>query len=133
MEPRLAYSLEREQIDGSLSFDTDDYIVEARWREEPVSREDADVFAAKVRRKGKNALGLFVSIAGFTKPALDEYSESTPFICMDGSDVYLALDRRVRLDDMIKSKKRHANETGNCYLPASSITANSPIGASNGG
>lgn len=34
MEPRMAYSVEHEQIDGSLSFDTDDYIVEARWRKE---------------------------------------------------------------------------------------------------
>src|SRR3954453_16603575 len=50
MEPRLAYELEREQIDGSLTFDTDDYIVEARWRNEPVSRADADAFAAKVHR-----------------------------------------------------------------------------------
>ena len=25
------------------------------------------------------------------------------------------------LDDLIKAKKRHANETGNCFLPASSI------------
>lgn len=31
MEPRLSYNLPYEQIDGSLSFDTDDYIVEARW------------------------------------------------------------------------------------------------------
>jgi Restriction endonuclease len=121
LEPRLAYNLEREQIDGSLSFDTDDYIVEARWREEPVDRGDVDIFAAKVRRKGKNAVGLFVSVSGFTKPALDQYQEATPFIVMDGTDLYLALDQRVRLDDLIKSKKRHANETGNCYLSASAI------------
>jgi len=122
MEPRLSYSLEREQIDGSLSYDTDDYIVEARWRKEPVDRGDADIFAAKVRRKGKNAVGLFVSVNGFTKAALDQYQEATPFIVMDGTDLYLALDQRVRLDDLIKSKKRHANETGDCYLAASLIT-----------
>lgn len=122
MEPRLAYSLEREQIDGSLSFDTDDYIVEARWRADPVDRGDADIFATKVRRKGKNAVGLFISVNGFTKPALDQYREATPFIVMDGADLYLALDQRVRLDDLLKSKKRHANETGDCYLAASVIT-----------
>jgi hypothetical protein len=122
MEPRLAYSLEREQIDGSLSFDTDDYIVEARWREDPVDRGDADIFATKVRRKGKNAVGLFISVNGFTKPALDQYREATPFIVMDGTDLYLALDQRVRLDDLLKTKKRHANETGDCYLAASVIT-----------
>lgn len=71
MEPRLSYSLEREQIDGSLSYDTDDYIVEARWRKDPVDRGDADIFATKVRRKGKNAVGLFVSVNGFTKAARD--------------------------------------------------------------
>jgi hypothetical protein len=122
MEPRLSYSIQREQIDGSLSFDTDDYIVEARWRSEPVSRGDADVFAAKVRRKGKNAVGLLVSIAGLSKPARDQYRESTPFIAMDGNDLYLILDRRVRLDDLLRSKKRHANETGDCFLPATAVT-----------
>jgi hypothetical protein len=122
MEPRLAYNLEREQIDGSLSFDTDDYVVEARWRKEPVDRGDADIFAAKVRRKGKNALGLFVSVNGFTKDALEQYRESTPFITIDGADLYLALDQRIRLDDLLKTKKRHANETGNCYLPATAMT-----------
>jgi hypothetical protein len=66
MEPRLAYNLDREQIDGSLSFDTDDYVVESRWRKEPVDRGDADIFATKVRRKGKNAVGLLVSVNGFT-------------------------------------------------------------------
>jgi hypothetical protein len=121
MEPRLSYDLEREQIDGSLTYDTDDYIVEARWRGEASSRADADVFAAKVRRKGKNALGLFISIAGMSRDAIEQYSESTPFLVLDGSDLYLVLDQRVRLDDLLKLKRRHANETGGCFLPASSV------------
>lgn len=40
---------------------------------------------------------------------------------IDGSDLYLVLDQRVRLDDLLKLKKRHANEKGGCYLPAASI------------
>lgn len=121
LEPRFSYDLEREQIDGSLSFDTDDYIVEARWRAEPTSRGDADIFAAKVKRKGKNALGLFVSVAGMSRDAIEQYSESTPFMLLDGSDLYLVLDQRIRLDDLLKIKKRHANETGGCFLPASTV------------
>ncbi len=121
MEPRLAYRLATEQIDGSLSFDTDDYILEAKWIVEPVSRETADAFAAKVRRKGKNALGLFVAVNGLSSAALTTYREATPFITMDGSDVYLVLDGRVRLDDLLRAKRRHANETGSCYLSASEM------------
>ncbi|HEV8681489.1 MAG TPA: restriction endonuclease [Actinomycetota bacterium] len=122
LEPRLAYSLESEQIDGSVAFDTDDYIVEARWTKDPVGREDADVFASKVRRKGKNALGLFVSVSGFTRGALDAYSQATPFMAMDGVDLMAVLGQQIRLDDLLRRKKRHANETGECFLPVSRVT-----------
>lgn len=121
MQPRLAYRTETEQIDGSLSFDTDDYILEAKWIADPVSREVADAFAAKVRRKGKNALGLLVAVNGLSSPALAAYRESTPFITMDGGDIYLVLDGRVRLDDLLRVKRRHANETGSCFLSASQM------------
>jgi hypothetical protein len=118
MEPRVGYSLPQEQIDGSLSFDTDDYIVEARWRKESADPGDADRFAAKVRRKGKNALGLFVSVNGFTSGVFTDYGHSTPFLAMDGADLMLVLEQRVRLDDLLRRKKRFANETGHCYFPA---------------
>ena len=118
MEPRLAYTTQNEQIDGSLRFDTDDYILEAKWWAEAVSREVADAFATKVAFKGKNALGLLVAVNGLSKPALRRYAEKTPFIAMDGADLYLVLDGRIRLDDLIRAKLRHANETGSCFLPA---------------
>jgi hypothetical protein len=121
LEPRAAYSLEHEQIDGSFSFETDDYVLEAKWWKDPMEREHLDVFAAKVRRKGKNALGLYLSINGFTKGALDVYSDSTPFITMDGGDIMAVLDERIRLDDMLRLKKRHMNETGSCFFPASQM------------
>jgi hypothetical protein len=123
LEPRLAYTLVTEQIDGSYTFDTDDYIVEARWRADPADRGDGDIFAKKVQRKGKNAVGLFVSVNGFTEPFKTAYRESTPFIIMDGADLYMIFDNRVRLDDLIRAKKRHANETGSCYLPASQVVS----------
>jgi hypothetical protein len=46
---------------------------------------------------------------------------STSYAPSEGNDLYLALDQRVRLDDLIKSKKRHANETGDCFLSASVV------------
>lgn len=121
LEPRLAYTTPLEQIDGSFTFDTDDYIIEARWRATPADRGDGDIFANKVRRKGKNAVGLFISINGFTEPFKEAYRESTPFVAMEGADLYAVFDNRLRFDDLIRAKKRHANETGSCYLPASQI------------
>jgi len=121
LEPRLAYNIALEQIDGSFSFDTDDYIVEARWRSEPSDRADGDIFSAKVQSKGKNAMGLYVSVAGFTTTFLKRFEESTPFITVDGTDLYMVFDERVRLDDLVRAKKRHANDTGSCFLPASAF------------
>lgn len=117
LEPRLAYNIATEQIDGSFAFDTDDYILEARWRKETADRSDADVFSAKVTRKAKNAVGLFVSVAGFKSTFIERFEESTPFITMDGGDLFAVLDGRIRLDDLLRAKKRHANETGSCHLP----------------
>jgi hypothetical protein len=121
LEPRAAYSLEREQIDGAFSFETDDYILEARWWKVPIGREHLDVFKTKIGRKGKNALGLYVSVSGFTQDALDEYSAATPFITMDGMDFTAVLEERARLDELLRRKKRHMNETGQCYFPASQM------------
>ena len=49
----------------------------ARRRKEPVQRDDADVFAAKVRRKGKNALGMFVIVPGRADRAPGKTGEDT--------------------------------------------------------
>jgi hypothetical protein len=71
-----------------------------------------------LERKGKNALGLYVAINGFTSDALEEYADSTPFVTMDGMDLMMILDERVRLDDLLRRKKRHMNDTGSCCYPA---------------
>ncbi|MBX4170316.1 restriction endonuclease [Rhodococcus sp. DMU2021] len=118
MEPKLAYSLENEQIDGAVTFDTDDYIVEAKWTKDPIGRDQLDIFDKKVQRKGKNALGIYISLNGFTRPALDQYKEGTSFLAVEGQELYYVLEDRVRLEHLLRNKKRHANETGSCMLHA---------------
>lgn len=119
LEPRLGYVRETEQIDGAFTFDTDDYIIEAKWTRGGVTREQADAFAAKVRRKGKNALGLIISINGLTADARREYDRSTPFMTLDGTDLFFIFEGQGRLDELLRRKRRHANETGECHFPAS--------------
>lgn len=119
LDPRLSYSLELEQIDGAFTFDTDDYVIEAKWRKAKVSRGEADTFDKKVERKGKSALGLIVSVNGFTSDAVAQYSQGTKFMTIDGPDLAAVLSGQIRLEDVLRRKKRHANETGECYFPVS--------------
>ncbi|MGK5738130.1 restriction endonuclease [Micromonospora sp. URMC 103] len=118
MEPRLSYSLASEQIDGSVTFDTDDYLLEAKWWKQPVDRAEADIFAAKISRKGRNTLGIFVSINGFTEGFRSVlHPGGTPFVTFDGDDLFHVLDSRVDLGELLRRKRRHLNDTGSCWLP----------------
>lgn len=106
---------------GSISFDTDDYIIVAKRTKDSVSREQADAFAKKVKRKGKNALGLIISINDLSEPARTTYSEGTCFMTLSGSDLFAILEGRIPLDDSLRRKKRHANDTGSCHFPVSEM------------
>ncbi|MBA2807198.1 restriction endonuclease [Streptomyces sp. KM273126] len=121
LEPRASYSLDHEQIDGAFSFDTDHYVLEAKWWKETIGRSLLDVFKTNIERKGKNTLGLYISMSGFTSDALVVYSYSTPFITMDGLDFMAVLDQRIRLEELMRRKRRHASETGHCSLPVAKI------------
>ncbi|MFD7854083.1 restriction endonuclease [Streptomyces microflavus] len=125
LEPRASYVMKYEQIDGAFSFDTDHYVLEVKWWADRIGRRELDVFKANIERKGKNTLGLYVSVNGFTNDALEVYSFSTPFITMDGGDFMAVLDQRIRLDELMSRKKRHASETGHCHLPVSKIFSES--------
>jgi hypothetical protein len=37
---------------------------------------------------------------------------------MDGGDLMAVVEERVGLDELLRRKRRHMNETGNCYFPA---------------
>lgn len=117
LEPRMSYSSDIDQVDGSFRLDTDDYLIEAKWTRKPLGRDQADVFAQKIARRGKLAVGLLVSVNSFSEPLKTAYETSSPFITMDGSDLFYVLDSRCRLDEMLLAKKRHVNDTGSCYLP----------------
>jgi hypothetical protein len=80
LEPTLAYNLKGEQIDGAIYYNTDHFIVEAKWLAGTVEAEDLMKFDSKVRLKGKNALGLFVSVNGFSAGGRDIFKRGTSFI-----------------------------------------------------
>ena len=67
----------------------------------------------KVQRKGKNTLGLFVAVSGFSGPAVSAHSNcGTGLIFMDGTDLITLLRGLISLTDVLEAKRRHVNETG---------------------
>lgn len=109
----MSFVLADEQIDGAFTFNTDDYLLEAKWEKSSASRADVDVLAQKVQRKGKNTLGLFIAVAGFSEPAVRAHSDcGTGLMFMDGADVFSVLETAISLTDVLEAKRRHLSEAG---------------------
>ncbi len=117
LNPRKTFSIADEQIDGAFTFNTDDYILEAKWEKTKAGREDADVLAQKVERKGRNTLGLFIAIVGFSESAVRAHSNrGTGLIFMDGADLMSVLEGQIALTDVLEAKRRRVSETGHPLL-----------------
>jgi hypothetical protein len=121
LHPRAAYSLQHEQIDGAFTFQTDDYLLEAKWWAEPLQPKHLSDFKAKIDSKAKHVLGLLVAVNGYTHGAIEVHSHGTPLVLMDGTDLYAVLDGRISFSELLERKRRYAAETGVPMLSVSQM------------
>lgn len=61
LAPKSSFKITGEQIDGAFTFNNDEYLLEAKWRNELTAIDDLDAFSGKLQRKLDNTLGLFIS------------------------------------------------------------------------
>lgn len=120
LEPKESFKLTGEQIDGAFTFEHQDYLLEAKWQQEPTQAGDLYDFGGKISGKLKVALGLFISFNGFSSESLEVDSPVIKsMILMDGADLMAVLDQRIGLTEMLFRKRRHAVEKGEMFLPFS--------------
>lgn len=123
LDPKASFRNLGEQIDGAFSLDGTDYLFEAKWHRAVVAASDLDSFAAKVRRKLDNTLGLFLAINGFSEDGVRAHSTGRPsVVLMDGADLLAVLEERIDFVTLLVRKKRHAAQTGEIYLPVHRVT-----------
>lgn len=116
LEAKGPYKITGEQIDGSFSFDSQDYLLEAKWQKDPVDAGELYKFGTKIDGKFKSTVGLFISLYGFSNDCTKTSSNIIKsMILMDGLDLIMVLDGRIRLNDLIMIKRRHASDTGEIY------------------
>lgn len=113
LDPKGSFKIYGEQIDGAFTFDSTDYLLEAKWKQQ-VNRGDLASFCYKVDSKLKLTMGLMVSIEGLTQEAVSPEFKS--IIIMDGADINAVIENRISLPDLLYKKRRKANETGKIYV-----------------
>lgn len=117
LDPKASFRLTGEQIDGAFTFDGIDYLLEAKWQDQPAGIQDLDAFNGKLTRKLENTLGLFLSVNGFSADAVTAHSSGRRLmLLMDGSDLTAVLDGRIDLVRLLLRKRRAASQTGNIYV-----------------
>ncbi|MFC4015189.1 hypothetical protein ACFOY2_48800 [Nonomuraea purpurea] len=121
IEAKAPFKKKGEQIDGAFTFEGE-YLLEAKWQKKLSAVAELDSFASKVGRKLDNTLGLFLSMNGFQKTAIEVHSQGRAvLILMDGADLNAVIEGRISLPDLIRRKKQHAARTGNVFISASTL------------
>lgn len=117
LKARRPFSLVGEQIDGSFELKGEIYLLEAKWAKEQIGSNELRSFQGKVEDKAAWTRGLFVSFGGFTDVGLQAFGRGRKVVCLEGRDIYEALDRNIPIDAMLDRKVRWAAETGQPFIP----------------
>lgn len=126
LDPKAAFKVVGEQIDGAFTFEGTDYLLEAKWQIEPVRAADLDSLAGKLSRKLDNTLGLYLAINGYSEDGVRAHSAGRRLmLLMDGRDIMAVLEGRIDLVRLLLRKRRAAAQTGNIYLMVHEILADS--------
>jgi hypothetical protein len=119
LEPRASFKIVGEQIDGSFSWQNRTFLTEAKWVKDPVSGGEFGAFIYKLGGKTEDTQGLFVSINGYSPEAIVglKGKGALRFVCIDGAHIVRALSVGQTFPSLLEQIWRHADETGEAYLP----------------
>ncbi len=118
MAPRGSFRLVGEQIEGSLQFQGETYLVEAKWEAGLIGQKELLVFSGKVGGKSQWSRGLLISYSGFSSDGLEAFSRGKPtnIVCMDAFDLYCILEGKLTFPYVLERKVRRAAETNEAFV-----------------
>ncbi len=98
-------------IDGAFKLEGWHYAVECRWREKLADIRELDGLKGQVDRSGKQTMGLFLSINGWSEnvPTLLEQNPDKSIILFNGYDLRCVLNRQADLTEFLLAKVARLN------------------------
>ncbi len=119
---RRPYMTAGRQIDGSITVDGTTYLIELKFEAKQAGADAIDSHKAKVETKADNTMGVVVAMSGYSSVAIQEASKSkSALLLIDFTHIYMVLDGRITVEDLIRRVRRHSSQTGQAYLPASEL------------
>lgn len=113
LDPRASYRTEHDQIDGSFILDGHTVLVEAKYKEKIIPKDDLIIFCAKLSSKSHFSKGLFITYTNVDENAINNYNNSSSrFIIMTVEELYLICKNQTSLIDVLRKKFRALDEEG---------------------
>lgn len=119
LETTEPFRVNGEQIDGSLKYDGEHYIIEAKWQDKAAANEAVYQFAGKIEGK-MYGRGLFISIQGFSEHVVTSLvvGKAIKTVFVDGGDLVLVLEGFITFSEMLDRKIKAAQTKGLIYIDA---------------
>ncbi len=119
LEPREAFRVVGEQIDGSFELDHGVYLVEAKWEKGPLPESSLLVFRGKIEGKSAYTRGMFIALNGITTEAKQAitHGKQPTFFLVNGHDLTMVLSEDTGLKQFLRQRQRLLCEEGRLVVP----------------
>ena len=115
LEPRTSFRPEGEEIDGSFFAFNKFFLLEMKWHKSEIPASAIYSFKGKVDGKLSGTIGIFISMSGYSKDAVDALclGKELNIILFDKEDIDEAFS--TSFSNVLKQKLRAAADYGNVY------------------
>lgn len=113
LDPHASYRTEYDQIDGSFVLDGNTILIEAKYKRDPIPKNDLILFSTKIESKSHFPKGLFVSYSTIDDKAIEYYIDrSARIIILTVEELFIICDQKMSLEDVLRAKYRVLDEKG---------------------
>jgi hypothetical protein len=129
LEPRIRFRPDGEEIDGSFFHRGRVLLLEAKWTREPQPASSIYQFRGKVEGKLVGTIGVFISMSGFSKDAVDALvaGKVLNVVLFDGDDMRAVASGQFGFSDALDRKLRVAAEVGTPFSPLRDPISGQPL------
>lgn len=113
LKPREPFKINGQQVDGSIQFNNEIYLIEAKWKKTKTAKPDVVQFQKKVEERSGITRGIFVSLSGYTNDAINPSGLGRiKIILLEVEEIKDILNKKVSLKTLLEYKIRILAEEG---------------------
>lgn len=116
LNPNASYRTEYDQIDGSFVLDGNTVLIEAKYRNNTIPKDDLILFTQKIQLKSHFTRGLFITYSLIDNKAIDYFTDrSSRFVVLTVEELFIMCQNKISLITVLQNKFRYLDERGLIY------------------